>query len=324
MRPNAVIDKSLLHAICELPETQLDDCFNFLLSRFVLVAPSVLIEEVWREWARINETREPVPTNLVRFLHHLQDAWIAEPLDMAFQELVEEKPVKELLKPPDYVMDSFLTLRRDDPQLQRWLAQSRDNHVRALQDRLSHHRRIFSPDEFHTLGSAGELLTDIVWPAMPRILSSPIEKMNVVEGILGEGFRYRHPGMGAEIDAAIARYTINTVHQYPVATACILTELVYFYAPLCKIRTPSGTQKILSRSKRGQYNNRSDAKYVQSALLVAGLLTRDEGMRSVMNVFSEAGEWRGETVFVDPRPNIGVAFESALREAVGGSQSPPI
>jgi hypothetical protein len=314
-RPNAVIDKSLLHAICELPdEEQLDQCFNALLAEFVLIAPSVLIEEVWSDWSHSKRGREPVAKNLVRCVHHLQNAWIASPLDIAFQELVEEKPVLEIPKPPSYVMNSFYTLDPNDPRLHQWQIQTRERRKNSIADRLRQQRERLCTDESLLLDKPGKLLTDIVWPEILRILSIPSEKKRLLEGILGEGFRYRNPHAGPQIDAALGRYTVDTVQHYPVATDCIVTAMVYFYAPLCSVANSGGMpHKLISRSKKGQYNNLGDEKYVQSALLVAGLLTRDEGMSSIMNVFRDADWWSGKTVFVDPQQNIASAIVSALR-----------
>lgn len=313
MRPTAVIDKSLLHAVCELPGAALDRCFNALLTHFVLVVPSVLVEEVWSDWAMFKRTSEPARTNLIRCLLHLRDAWIAEPLDIAFQELVEQTPIVEIPKPPSHVMNSFSILAPDDPDLHEWLRQTRERRKWIVTDRLRQQRDRLSADDAFLLPSPGKLLTDVVWPTLVGILSEPAEKAALLDGVLGQGFRYRNPEAGPQIDAAFARYTAKTFDHYPISTKCVLTALVYFYAPMSKIATSGGEpRKLLSRTKQGQQNNLADEKYIQSALLVAGLLTRDEGMRSVMDVFSEAGCWRGKTVFIDPKQNVATALEVAL------------
>jgi len=313
MRPTAVIDKSLLHAICELPDAELDQCFNAILEKFVIVVPSILVEEVWYDQYRCREAPTRATTNLVRCLRHLHNEWIAEPLDIAFQELVEDKPISAIPRPSANVMNSFDTLAASDPELHQWMIQTRDRKNWIIGDRLRQQREKLPPENAFLLAKPGELLTEIVWPEFLGILSNPTEKTKLLEGVLGEGFRYRNRDSGFRIDAAFARYTSETIHHYEVSTQCILTALVYFSAPLFKIATPAGApRKLLSRTKQGQQNNLADEKYVQSALLVAALLTRDEGMRSAMDVFSEAGWWGGKIVFVDPRKNINKALETAL------------
>jgi hypothetical protein len=81
--------------------------------------------------------------------------------------------------------------------------------------------------------------------------------------------------------------------------------MFYFYAPLCKIVLPDGKdRKILGRSFNDQRSNLNDEKYVQSALLCSRFVTRDEGMRNMMELIKACGLWNGQTVFVDPRENV--------------------
>jgi hypothetical protein len=146
-RRTAVIDKSLLQAICELAKDSLDHCFNALLSEFVLVVPSVLIEEVWADWSHPERGRNETTKNLVCCLDHLRDAWVAEPLHMAFHELVEQKPLDELPKCPAYIMDSFLTLNKGNPQLRRWFAELRVIKDKAIAHRLFQQRSRLGNEE---------------------------------------------------------------------------------------------------------------------------------------------------------------------------------
>jgi hypothetical protein len=82
-KPTAVIDKSLLQAICELPGDKRDLCFNTLLSRYFLVVPEILVEEVWGNLANPSAGKSLATINMmVRCLLHLQNGWIAEPLEI--------------------------------------------------------------------------------------------------------------------------------------------------------------------------------------------------------------------------------------------------
>ena len=65
----------MLQAICEQPPAELDACFNLLLGRYVLVVPSILVEEVWVNLANPSPTKRlEVTENMVACLLHLQDA----------------------------------------------------------------------------------------------------------------------------------------------------------------------------------------------------------------------------------------------------------
>jgi hypothetical protein len=312
-RVSAVIDKSLLQAICELPEQELDSCFNVLLDQFVLVVPSVLTQEIWADWANPGRRALPVTQNLIRCILHLKDSWIAEPLEIAFLELVEELPVSELPKPPSQVMNSFFTLDPEDRRLSKWMSETREKRNQIVLNRLVQQRKRLSSEQFFLLVRPGDLLTKIVWPQIIGILSFPEQKKKLLEGVLGEAFRFRHPEAQSRIDAAFAKYTSDSLNQYPITTDCIVAAMTYFYAPFFKLRSAEGQpQKILDRSKQGQRNNITDEKYVQSALLVSGLLTRDAGMRSVMNVFADARWWNGTATFIDSTQPLGEALISAL------------
>ncbi len=51
---------------------------------------------------------------MVACLLHLREAWIAEPLEIAFVELVKYESIEVLPKPPPFVMDSFFILPSDE------------------------------------------------------------------------------------------------------------------------------------------------------------------------------------------------------------------
>jgi hypothetical protein len=109
---------------------------------------------------------------------------------------------------------------------------------------------------------------DIVWPEILGILSIPAQKERLLEGVLGEGFRYRNPESTGRIDEAFRRYTPDTVHKYRATTDCILAAMTYFYAPLCKVaKSGEAPRKLLSRTKQGQSNNLADERYVQTAFV---------------------------------------------------------
>lgn len=297
-----MIDKSMLQAICEQTPDNLDVCFNTLLGRYVLVVPSILVEEVWVNRASPSPGKRPeVVGNMVACLLHLRDAWIAEPLDIAFVELVERKPVEILPKPPPSVMDSFFTLRPDDRALAEWVRERRELHKKIIQQRVKEHAGIFDTTVAAHVTNEREFFEKFIRPKFLDMLADSERKRRLLEGVLGMTFRTRHPHRSKEIDAAFEDYSLNSFDRYHATFNCIMSAMFYFYAPLCKIRLPNGEiRKILGRGSGDQRSNLNDEKYVQSALLCARLATRDAGMRNVMELFRAAGLWNGQTIFTRP------------------------
>ena len=302
-KPTAVIDKSLLQAICEQPEDDLDSCFNSLLGRYMLVVPEILVEEVWGNFANPSPGKSPDTIRMmIRCLLHLRDAWIAEPLEIAFVELVKHDPLEVLPKPPPFVMDSFSILNPQNEALKKWFSDRKALHEKVIRQRVAEHARIVKADAFASVKSEREFFEKFIRPKFTEALSDPPRKRRLLEGVLGLTFRARHPECAIEIDAAFEEYSPETFDKYSATLNCIMGAMFYFYAPLCKIVLPDGkVRKILGRSFDAQKSNLNDEKYVQSALLCSRLATRDEGMRNIMELFKACGLWNGRTVFIDPR-----------------------
>jgi len=306
-RPTTVIDKSMLQAICEQPPAKLDTCFKLLLGRYVLVVPSILVEEVWVNLASPSPAKRPeVTENMVECLLHLQNAWIAEPLDIAFAELVKRESIEILPKPPLHVMNSFSTLRRDNPALKKWMHERKELHKKIILQRAQDHTQILNPNEAAQIASEEEFFGKFIRPKFEEMLSDPTRKHELLEGVLGLAFRARYPDCSNEIDAAFESYSLETFDRYHATFNCIMSALFYFYAPLCKI---GGTNKIIGRGFKHQKGNLNDEKYVQSALLCARLATRDEGMRNIMELFRSCGLWNGQTIFTSPGPSQNLSLE---------------
>lgn len=316
-RRTAVIDKSLLQAICEQTSDKLDACFNTLLGRYVLVVPSILVEEVWVNLASPSPGKRPeVVENMVACLLHLRDAWIAEPLDISFVELVERESVEILPKPPQSVMDSFLTLRRNNSALAKWVKERRELHKKIIAQRIKEHADIFDTRVAAHVTSKREFFEKFIRPKFLDMLADSDRKRRLLEGVLGLTFRTRHPHRSKDIDAAFADYSLDSFDRYHATLNCIMSAMFYFYAPLCKIALPNEeTRKTLGRGSSDQRSNLNDEKYVQSALLCSRLATRDEGMRNVMELFRACGLWNGQTIFTRPDSggDLAVQISTALK-----------
>jgi hypothetical protein len=312
-RPTAVIDKSILQAVCEQTSDELEACFNMLRRRYVLVVPSILVEEVWVNLARPSPGKDPeVAENMVKCLLHLRDAWIDEPLDISFAELVKRESIEILPQPPANVMDSFFTLRPDDAALKKWVEERKALHEKIIRERVHDHAQILNSEKCAQVANEQEFFCKFIRPKFVEMLSDSVRKRNLLEKVLGVSFRERHPECEAEIDAAFERFSLETFDKYPATLNCIMSAMFYFYAPLCKIR---GTDRIIGRGFKHQKSNLNDEKYVQSAMLCKRLATRDEGMRNMMELFRACGLWNGEIVFTKPGPskNLRSELAAALR-----------
>jgi hypothetical protein len=313
-KPTAVIDKSLLQAICELPGTKRDLCFNNLLGRYFLVVPEILVEEVWANLANPSARKSFATVSMmVRCLIHLQNGWIAEPLEIAFLELVKHDALKVLPKPDRFVMNSFFCLNPDDAALKKWFSERKKLHEKAIRQRVAEHSRILKTGVFAPVRSEREFFEEFIRPKFAGALSDPVRKRRLLEGVLGLTFRTRHPDCSQEIDAAFYAYSPETFDSYEATRHCIMGAMFYFYAPLCKMILPDGkARKILGRGFGDQRSNLNDEKYVESALLCSRLVTRDDGMRNVMELLRGCGLWTGQVVFVDPKKDVATEILGGL------------
>lgn len=307
----AVIDKSLLHEICKQSDDERDRCFELLLNKYVLVIPVVLVEEVWAEWSHPDRKHERFAENLVNCLLELRDTWIAEPIEMAFQELVNQQPISILPKPSPQLLGSFDSLDNCDPELVRWMAERRLSRDRHVENRIAQQQRRSIDVTFER---PGQVLRQVVLPQIEGILRNREERAKLLDGLLGQGFRATHPEASSGIEVGLARFQAETMHQYRVTQDLIATAMAYFYAPLCQIRDPntSQTRSLVKPSKRAQRNSLADEHYVQSALLTGGLLTRDRDMAAIATVFEDAGWWAGNVVFFDPGVPLRESMEATL------------
>jgi len=149
-----------------------------------------------------------------------------------------------------------------------------------------------------------------------EMLSDPIRKRKLLESVLGLAFRKRYPDFSKEIDAAFDGYSLETFDKYHATFNCIMSAMFYFYAPLCAVpQSDGGPRKLLGGGFNKQRSNLNDEKYVQSALLCARLVTRNEGMKNVMELFRACGIWNGDVIFTSPGPsqNLLVELPPALK-----------
>ena len=80
-----------------------------------------------------------------------------------------------------------------------------------------------------------------------RILKHPERRIELLEVVLGETFRFRHPDSIPKVNAAFARFTHETFTQYYVSAAVLIVRLAYMYAPLVKFENGPGSVRRFTR-----------------------------------------------------------------------------
>jgi len=315
-KPAAVIDKSLLQAICEQDSKKRSAYFKVLFEHYQVVVTLVLIEEIWVNLAKSHgKTPSSVLKNMKDFLIQQHDFWIDEPLEIAFSELVKGESIMPLPRPPNNLVDSFFKLRPDDPALVKWVNERTELIKSNTRQRVKIYAEILSTEKSALVKNGRDFFEKFIRGKFVEMLSDPTRKRKLLENELGLTFRKNHPEWSNEIDKAFDGYSSDTFEKYQAALMCIIAAMFYFYAPLCKIVSPEdGNQpiKILGRGIGAQSNNLADMRYVQSALLCDRLLTRDKGMHNVMTLLKDCGFWDGISVFIDPKADMQIQIPQKL------------
>src|SRR5688572_10116552 len=101
-KPLAVIDNCLFREICEEEsESEREGYWSELYSRYQLVVPFVLIEEVIATVVRPGKTPAAVCERMQFQLAFLEPCWMEDVTEITFTELVEKRPLGKVPAPSD-------------------------------------------------------------------------------------------------------------------------------------------------------------------------------------------------------------------------------
>lgn len=305
-KTTAVIDKSLFQIICSEPDASREKLLNQLFSRYQLVIPLVLVEEVWINFGKPKQGKHAVILQMVETLGQMTKCWMDGEIEIVFRELIQGRAIKKLPPPPKELIDFSLRLKADDPKFLRWLEENRLAKEQAINNRIADQRDILPTGSFAEVSDEGDLFQRYARGMFIELLASSERTKTLLEKLFGHQFRHRHPNFKRRIEKAFRRFNTATFTRYPVTLSYIMASMFYFYAPLCRIQSPTGTtkRKIIGSKRYEQRNNLLDQRYVVSACLCDRLLTCDEGMNNIMQVFKQGGLWKGETIFLDPNQSI--------------------
>src|ERR1700694_5155891 len=134
-KPSAVIDKSLFHELCKIPDTKASEAiWHQLHHKYQLVIPLILSEETVVNAVTPGTKALAEVQRLVDQVAAHSSCWLEDMYEIAFSELVEGRP---LTAPPplaDPVASELFRLRLDNEPLRAWVKQRREDtrttHVR--------------------------------------------------------------------------------------------------------------------------------------------------------------------------------------------------
>jgi len=309
----AVLDKSVLQRIAELPVGDREEAWRELSGRFQLVIPFVLLEEVLTNLGQPRNTPPEVVEAMFVDLLNLQECWIADEIDWAFEELVLRKRSSEFklvskdfvqrmcrLKPWEAEYQQFLSLRRNDAadDLQRRMKLQNEAAEWRLKQKYSGESG-FIDEHGRTF-----LLVSSEQAFFDKFVSPGFEARDRDDGwfemlnySLGPQMRARYAKRSDEIERALRTTTSKEVFESPGTLNCLLAKLFYFWAPVVRIGDDQRTgRKIIGRTRSDQRNNIHDERYVGPTLLCNVLLTRDRDMAQMAQCFSRSGLWKGRVI----------------------------
>jgi hypothetical protein len=314
-KPTVIIDKSVFQTICSEPdESQRNFFWKEISSRYEIVIPFILIEEVWINLAKPGAKNLAVVSEMAKTLSEMSSCWIDDEIEIVFRELVQRKRLKILPKPNQKNVESLRQLNPNDPVLSKFLDQRRQIKERIIRERIQFQNSILPVGKFLTVKTRRELFQGYVKPLFTQILSTTQGSKGILEKLLGWQFRNRRPNFKRRIEKAFLSYSQETFRQYPATYYYLTTDMFYSYAPLCRLQKNSKAtpQKIIGRKLSEQRNNLEDQKYVMAARMCKRLLTRDEGMSNMMRTIKECGLWNGEVIFLNPRQHLNAQIPNLL------------
>jgi len=303
---NAIIDKSLLQEICKQSQAKMASLLSILQKRYVLRIPEILVEEIISNYVRQSPQVEACVENMVDFLQKNKETWIADPLEISFQELVVNRgPLIDFPKPAHYMTDIVDRKFTINSVLKSKLKERKNQKDIITKQIITEQRKILNVNQCIPLKNKNDFFSKLVQPEFENIISDQEKKKRLLDRDLRRQFIFTHQEHKKEIDDAFTKYTLQTYKRYSATYCCLIVPMFYIYAPLIKIDSPnSPLRKILKRDYQGQKNNLNDEKYIQSALLCDCIATRDRGMMSIMDLFKVSGLWKGEILFIDPQKDL--------------------
>jgi hypothetical protein len=310
-KPTAIIDKSLLHEVSELPQKERADFWKFLLEKYLVVVPFILLEEIVVNAISPGTVAPQHIEVMSNDVMQLRNFWIDDIAEYAFRELVRKQPITNLIALPADMHQMLSALDFKHPEVLKW-AQERKDDRKAVVKRWRELQQKISPQNgFHVVASEKEFYQKVLGEFL-KILNNPSAKKEYLETVLGDIFRKRHPEAANEIGNAFDDYGEKSYLLFPVTRICLMLRLVYILAPTVRIQNPINLTGYQILNPRNQINNSADEQYVACSQLCKRLLTMDQGMKNVADIFRVSGVWPGQVILIDPQSSITSQMQSAF------------
>jgi hypothetical protein len=300
-----VLDKSGFQRLAEQPSAEQVRLWNHLHAHYQVVIPTILIEEVIINVADPGVLSPTVIQEMMKSLLRLQPCWMDDIFEVAFRELVEEQTITKLPPFPADFAKRVHTLAPDNPELLNWANERKSNRDSTVQTRMAAQDKLLPREERREMADEKEFWVRLKNQFL-KILHNPENRRELLEVVLGETFRERHPDRVLAVNEAFCRFSHETFAKYYVTLSILMVRLAYMYAPLVHFKTGTGSsvRRFIGRSVSDQRNNAADEQYLVAAMICNRLLTRDEGMKNVIEMFRMNGFTKCETLYLKPRDSV--------------------
>ncbi len=295
---SCVLDKSVFQRIADEHASVRSKIWTELHHRCQIVLPLVLIEEVIVNVANPGTKPVRLVEEMAEKAMQLLPCWMEDAFEMAYQELIRGRKFEKLPAPSEEMISFLKTLKKGEA-LSTWAKERKLLKKQTALQRIQGQNQLIDPDQFRSVNSTTEFFGRFL-PIFNGILQKDSSRLEMLETILGEPFRARHPEASDDISNGLREFTAQTFTNFPITLNCITVRLLYMYAPLVKIAQPGEEpREILGRELWNQLNNPEDEQYVVSSMLCQRLLTADRGMKNMMEILVEVGLTKCETIFVE-------------------------
>lgn len=248
-KPTVVIDKSFFQSVCSTSKTERELIWKEISSRYQIVIPFILVEEVWTNLAKLGRKNPFVVMEMAVALRKMLSCWIDDEIGIIFKELVQRKRIKTFPPPPPEIITRLWNTKPSDPALSRWLDEKRQLKDQMLREQIRLQDSILPSGKFLTIKDEADLFAQYVRKVFMEILDENGGAKKLLEKLFGFSFRQRHPNFNRRIEKAFLSYSKANFTHYPVTLSYIMTSMYYFYAPLCRVQPSPNTvpRKIIGR-----------------------------------------------------------------------------
>jgi hypothetical protein len=308
---SVLLDKSAFQRLAERSQPEQVRAWNHLHGQCQIVVPAILVEEVIVNIADPGPLAPALVEEMRKSVLRLSPCWLDDIFEVAFRELVEMKPHAQLPPFPPEFLARILNLAPDNPELLMWVANRRADVETTVQTRMVAQNAMLPRHERREMSDETEFWVRLKNQFL-KIVENSERKAEFLEVVFGESFRVRHPESVSRISKAFSAFNERTFTNYYVTLSILMVRLAYMYAPLVQFRDSPGAslRRFIGRSTSDQRNNAADEQYIVSAMICNRLLTRDEGMKNIIEMFNFNGFTQCQTVFLDPR---GAIMEQILQ-----------